>query len=77
LRRKRWQGVEKLIGMKAERDRLMLEFCCMAAEFADTGAYEGSGAASAVEWISEKCHMTQEDAAESIAVGRRLLARAT
>ena len=53
----------------------MLEFCCMAAAFAGRGAYEGPAAASAVEWISKNCHMTQEDAADSIVVGRAILNR--
>jgi hypothetical protein len=63
--------------MKNDRDRLMLEFCCMAADFADRRAYEGSGAATAIEWISNHCRITEADAADSIAIGRHLLNRAT
>lgn len=75
MRRKRKQALEKLIRMLAERDRLTLDLCRMAAEFADRRAFEGSRFASAVEWISENCHMTEGEAADSIAIGRRMLAR--
>jgi hypothetical protein len=51
----------------------MLEFCRLAAEFSDKRGYEASGAVSAVEWLTENCHMTEEDAADSIAIGQRLI----
>jgi hypothetical protein len=72
LRRKRKQRLDGLLRMKAKIDLLELEFCRNAAVFADSRAYEGSGAASAVKWISEYCHMAEEDAADSIVIGRQM-----
>jgi hypothetical protein len=63
----------ELISTLAKRESLMLEFCRLAAEFSDKRGYEGSGAVSAIEWLAENCHMTEEDAAGAIAVGRRLI----
>jgi hypothetical protein len=53
----------------------MLEFCRLAAEFSEKRGYEPDGAVSAVEWLVENCHMTAEDAADSITIGRRLIAK--
>jgi hypothetical protein len=64
-----------LTSILAERELHVLEFCRMAAEFSDRRAYEGSGAATAVQWLTENCHITEEDAADSIAIGRRLIAQ--
>jgi hypothetical protein len=76
LRRRRSQLLEELIQAVAARDLLVLDFCREAAIFAETRAYEGSGAANAVEWMTEHCQMTTKDAADSIAIGRRLLSGA-
>jgi hypothetical protein len=72
-RRRRKKLLEKLTSILAERELHVLEFCRMAAEFADRRAFEGSGATTAVQWLTEHCHMTEQDAAESIAIGRRLM----
>jgi hypothetical protein len=71
-RRKRKHHLEELIGIWAERGRLTLAFCRAAAVFADNRIYERFGSASAVEWLCENCHMTEQDAADSIAIGRRM-----
>jgi hypothetical protein len=64
-----------LTSILAERELHVLEFCRMAAEFSDRREYEGSGAATAVLWLTEHCHITEEDAADSIAIGRHLIAQ--
>ncbi len=75
-RRTRNPRLDELIQAIASRELHVLEFCRMAAEFADRRAHEGSRASNAIKWISENGHMTEEDAADSIAIGRRLIARA-
>jgi hypothetical protein len=45
-------------------------FCVFAAMLS-----ENQGASSVVAWMNEYCHLTEEEAAESIAIGRRMLAR--
>ena len=72
-RRNRKQLLDKLNQAIAERELHVLEFCRMAAEFADSHAYAGSGAANAVEWMTENLHLTAEDAAYSITIGRRMI----
>ena len=67
--------LEKLASILAERELYVLEFCRAAAEFSDRRAYEGSGAANAVQWLTEYCHMTEQDAADSIAIGRLLISQ--
>jgi len=46
-------------------------FCCIAAK-----ASEKEGTQTVIAWIGEFFCMSEADAAESIAIGRRLLARA-
>ena len=72
-RRTRKQRLEKLTKAIAERELITLEFGRMAAEFADSHAYAGSGAANAIEWMTENLHMTAEDAADSITIGRHMI----
>jgi len=74
-RRQRKRLLKKLTSILAERELYVLEFCRMAAEFSDRRAYEASGATTAVQWLTEHCHMTERDAADSIAIGRRLMAQ--
>jgi hypothetical protein len=57
-----------LISILAKRELLMLEFCRLAAEFSNKRGYD-----RAVEWLTDNCHMTEDDAADSIAIGRRLM----
>jgi hypothetical protein len=45
-------------------------FCIFAAMLA-----ENQGASSVVAWMNEYCYLTEKEAAESIAIGRRLMAQ--
>ena len=50
-------------------DAQRLEFSLLAAEFAQTDHYDRDGATSPIGWIRQHCHMTSNDAANSICVG--------
>jgi hypothetical protein len=55
-------------------DTLKLEFCRMAAAFADRRGHEAMGSPSATAWISSNFHLSEPEAAICITLGRYLTA---
>jgi hypothetical protein len=69
-RRERRRAIETSIQGRALINLRAGAFCWIVAMTSET-----EGASRVIPWISEYCHMTVEEAAESIAIGRRLMAR--
>jgi hypothetical protein len=69
-RRTRQQLLETATQTRAVTNLRAGAFCCIAAMLS-----ERFGAASAIAWMGDSCFMPEEDAAQAIAVGRRLMAQ--
>ena len=59
-----------MIQMRTLNPLRALGFCFLMATFSNR-----QGAASAIAWMCTYCYMSEEEAEESIAIGRRLMAR--
>jgi hypothetical protein len=70
-RRKRRLNLEKSVERRALINLRAGGFCVFAAMLS-----ENQGPSSVVAWMHDYCYLTEEEAAESIAIGRRMLARA-
>jgi hypothetical protein len=70
-RRKRRLNLEKSVKRRALINLRAGGFCVFAAMLS-----ENQGPSSVVAWMHDYCYLTEEEAAESIAIGRRMLARA-
>lgn len=70
-RREKRLDLEKSIQRRALINLRAGAFCVLAAMLSDN-----QGPSTVVAWMSEYCYMTGEEAAESIAIGRRMLQRA-
>jgi hypothetical protein len=69
-RHKRRLDLEKSTQRRALINLRAAAFCWIVAMTSET-----EGASRVVPWICKFCHMTEEEAAESIAIGRRLIAK--
>jgi hypothetical protein len=70
-RRKRRLNLEKSVERRALINLRAGGFCVFAAMLS-----ENQGPSSVVAWMHDYCYLTEEEAAESIAIGWRMLARA-
>jgi hypothetical protein len=68
-RRETRQRLEKLSEMRTLNPLRALAFCFIVATVS-----ERQGAASAIAWMCKYCYMSEQEAAESIAIGRYLMA---
>jgi hypothetical protein len=64
-------GME-MVYLRGRIEMLELEFCRLAAEFAQTDFYDDAGSVSPIDWIRFHCHMTRNAAADRVAVGERI-----
>ena len=62
----------ELIRRRLKINQDELEFCRMAAAFADCNRHEEFGSPSAITWISTNCQLTEVEAAMCIVIGRYL-----
>jgi hypothetical protein len=69
-RREKRLRLEKLSQIRALTNLRALAFCFLVATFS-----ERQGAPSAIEWMCKYCYMSEKEAEESIAIGRRMMAR--
>jgi hypothetical protein len=60
----------ELILLRGRIEMLELEFCRLAAQFAQTDFYDEAGSVSPIDWI--RCHLTRHAAADRVAVGERI-----
>ena len=74
IRRQMQRFLEHLDHHRRLIDALKLEFCRMAAAFADCRGHEAMGSPSAAAWISSNFHLTEPEAAMCITLGRYLTA---
>ena len=63
---------EELIGLCRERDLVDLQIAAVAARFAEGDQWDLDGSNSAIDWMRFNCHMTSNQAADLIAVGKNL-----
>jgi hypothetical protein len=61
--------VEEVIEVAAMSERLKLLFCGRLAMLAIARKREGYNVASTIQWIKVHCHMSEEDAVDSLAIG--------
>jgi hypothetical protein len=70
MRRKRRQDLEKSVQIRGLTNLRAVAFCCIVAMLS-----ERHGSAFVVGWIRKHMEMSEDEAAESIAIGRRWMAR--
>src|SRR5260370_37204475 len=63
---------EELIRLCREGDLLDLQIAAVAAQFAEGDQWDIDGSNSAIDWMRFNCHMTSNQAADLIAVGKNL-----
>src|ERR1700737_2264285 len=63
---------EELKRVLHESDLLQLQAAHLAAQFATTDEYDEQGYATPIDWIRFNCHVTNNTAADLIAVGKNL-----
>jgi hypothetical protein len=69
-RRKRRQDLDKSVQIRGLTNLRAVAFCCMVAMLS-----ERHGPVVAIAWIRKHMEMSEDEAAESIAIGRRWMAR--